>query len=125
MTSTPERIALPALLAGQGLFQAALACGAPWGAAAWGGTEPGRLPTNKRIASGAAAIVYLALAARSITALGHTPSMALAGLMALGTATNAASPSRWERFGWAPYTATIGCLAWRAAHQASASPLPC
>lgn len=33
-------------------FQLALAFGAPWGAAAWGGRHPGVLPTRYLVASG-------------------------------------------------------------------------
>jgi hypothetical protein len=45
------------------VFQAGLALGAPWGAAAWGGRNPGVLPRPLRIASGVAAVViYPAIA---------------------------------------------------------------
>src|SRR6188768_2016924 len=43
-------------------FQAALALGAPWGAAAWGGSHPGVLPAEQRISSALAVPVYAALA---------------------------------------------------------------
>ncbi|MCI0679398.1 MAG: hypothetical protein L0Z63_10210 [Actinobacteria bacterium] len=39
------------------LFQLALAAGAPWGVAAWGGRHPGVLPTRLRIASVVVALV--------------------------------------------------------------------
>ena len=39
------------------VFQLALAFGAPWGAAAWGGQHPGVLPTRLRIASAVVAVV--------------------------------------------------------------------
>lgn len=42
-------------------FQLALALGAPWGAAAWGGQNPGVLPQPLRIASAIAAIVVYPL----------------------------------------------------------------
>ncbi len=42
-------------------FQLALALGAPWGEAAWGGQNPGVLPRGLRIASGIAALVVYPL----------------------------------------------------------------
>ena len=43
-------------------FQASLAVGAPWGAAAFGGGHPGVLPTSLRGTSAAAVVVYSGLA---------------------------------------------------------------
>jgi len=44
------------------LFQIALAAGVPWGEFAWGGSHPGTLPRQLRIASGASVAVLLVLA---------------------------------------------------------------
>src|SRR5918997_1038494 len=44
-------------------FQAALAAGAPWGAAAYGGAHSGVLPESLRTSSSVAAAVYLLFAA--------------------------------------------------------------
>ena len=55
------------LLSGMAGFQIALAAGAPWGAAAWGGASPGVLPRGLRVSSAGSGLVYvlLAVAARS------------------------------------------------------------
>ena len=45
------------------IFQLGLALGAPWGKAAWGGQNPGVLPTGLRVASGLAAVVVYPLIA--------------------------------------------------------------
>ena len=45
-------------MAGVALFQLALALGAPLGRAAWGGTHVGTLPTELRVASGVAVLVW-------------------------------------------------------------------
>jgi hypothetical protein len=98
-------------------FQAALALGAPWGAAAWGGRHPGVLPTGLRIASTIAAIaVYpliigIVLASADLIDVDWLPAGAgamwlLTGVFALGVLANGASPSRVERM-WAPVSAVI------------------
>ena len=87
------------LLASVGAFEVALAAGAPWGSAAWGGAHPGVLPTNLRAASGVAAVVYggLAFLAGS-DVLGATARRRVLGsasaIMVVGTLLNLASPSR-------------------------------
>ena len=48
-------VAATAGLAVVAAFQVALAAGAPWGRAAWGGQHQGRLPARLRIASAVAA----------------------------------------------------------------------
>ena len=40
------------------VFQAALALGAPWGRATWGGQHPGTLPRHLRMASAANILVF-------------------------------------------------------------------
>jgi hypothetical protein len=95
------------------VFQAALALGAPWGAAAWGGGNPGVLPRPLRIASAVAALVVypllivVVLAAAGIIDDGWMPidpgaaMWALAILLGLGAVANAISRSPIERV-WAP-----------------------
>jgi len=96
-------------------FQAGLTLGAPLGAAAMGGTNPGTLPHDLRFVTGIATLVWLLAAlvvlARGGRALAPVPSgvaragtWALVGLLGLGTLMNFASSSPWERFGWGPFT---------------------
>lgn len=99
-------------------FQFALALGAPWGRAAWGGRAEGRLPSNLRIASGVAGVAWLFAAA---IVLGRADllstglpdgvvrwgSWALVGLLAIGTVMNLASRSRLERAIWTPVCAAL------------------
>ncbi len=100
------------------VFQLALALGAPLGAAAWGGRNPGVLPTRLRVASGVAAVVIYPLVALVILASaglihadwlpirGAGAMWALAALLAVGALANLASRSRVERI-WAPVAGTI------------------
>ena len=100
------------------VFQAALALGAPWGSAAWGGRNPGVLPLNLRIASGVAAlviypiIVLLVLAAAGLIGAEWVPvdrtivMWVLAGFLALGALANFASRSPIERL-WGPVALAI------------------
>jgi hypothetical protein len=93
-------------------FQLALAAGAPLGAAAWGGQNPGVLSGRLRIASAfVALIVYPMMLAVILAAAGLIdddwlpidPAIAcwiLAGFFALGTLVNALSRSPAERI-WA------------------------
>jgi hypothetical protein len=101
-------------------FQVALVLGAPLGHAAWGGQHR-RLPSHLRVGSAIAVVVWLV--ATSIV-LGHAgfgvPSppesvrrwaiWVVVGLLAVGTLMNAASPSRWERFVWAPVSFALAVL---------------
>jgi hypothetical protein len=99
--------------AGLAVFQAALAAGAPWGHAAWGG-ENADLSTAQQTASAVAAVVYLAAAlivlcrggviwrARSNGALFRWGTWFFAVAMALGALPNFASQSRWETFALGP-----------------------
>ena len=96
-----------AVLGVAGLFQLALAAGAPWGAAAWGGTHPGVLPVRYRIGSVVAAVVVYPVVAlyvldgAGVVEVGMPASRlvlgGLTGLFMLGAVANAASPSRVER----------------------------
>ena len=111
------------LIGAVALFQFGLALGAPWGAAARGGRNPGRLPVRLRWAS-AAAIVLLGLigwviaAAAGLVQTSPIPSEWLSpatwvatGYFALGTVMNAVSRSAVERW-WAPVAlATAICSA--------------
>lgn len=111
-----RRVALT-LLAGVGAFQLALAAGAPWGAAAWGGQAPGVLPTSLRVASAGSLLVYTGLAAVVATdRLGSTTRRRLLTgaslLMVLGAVANLATPSPVERV-WAPVAATLAVMLWR------------
>jgi hypothetical protein len=93
-------------------FQLALALGAPLGAAAWGGQNPGVLPGRLRVASAfVALVVYPVILAAILAAAGLIgddwlpidPAIAcwiLAGFFALGALVNALSRSPAERI-WA------------------------
>ena len=105
------------LLAIVALFQLALALGAPFGSAAWGGGHDGVLPRRLRVASGFAALVvyplialYVLSSAGSIEVpwlpTGATGMWVLAGLFTLGGIANLASRSKIER-AWAPVSLTI------------------
>lgn len=119
-------LAAIALLAVITVFQIALALGAPWGAAAWGGKHPGVLPRKLRLASGiVAVVVYPLLAMIILAAAGKMPIelpfderialWVLAGFFALGALANLASRSRVERR-WAPVAAGLAiCCALLAA----------
>ena len=109
-------------------FQAALTLGAPWGAAAQGGTNPGRLPGDLRLASGIAALVFLfaalakgaragALDLAALTDEAHLPPVVvrigtwvIVVLLGVGVLINVASSSPWERYGWAPFTLVLFVL---------------
>jgi hypothetical protein len=106
------------LLAVVAVFQIALALGAPWGAAAWGGGHPGVLPARYRIASAVvgllaypaigAAILASAgsVAADGVPGTGAAGMWILAALFTLGAISNFASRSKWERI-WGPVSLVI------------------
>lgn len=99
-------------------FQLALALGAPWGAAAWGGQNLGVLPARLRIASGVVAVVIyplviaLVLASAGIIGDEWLPAdgtlimWGLVGLLGVGALMNFASRSRPERT-WGAIALTI------------------
>lgn len=102
-------------------FQVALAFGAPWGRAAWGGANEGRLPRNLRIASAVAAVAWILLGSLIFERAGHeliplpftVPNWvpwALFGLSLLGAVMNLASKSRLERVIWSPVAAVLALL---------------
>jgi hypothetical protein len=106
-----------AIVAGVGfvvlaIFQAALAFGAPFGRAAWGGTLA-RLPVRLRVASATAVPLWLlaALVLLGRSEFRSTPvhgafarwgTLVLIGLLAMSALANLFSRSPWERFVWGP-----------------------
>lgn len=116
-----ERRAAAVLLAGIATFQVALAAGAPWGRLAWGGTHEGTLPPGLRVGSGVAALVWGAAAVAVAAERPRDPRVrrrvlrGIGGVCAVGAALNLASPSTAERALWAPVSAAVAVLAWRAA----------
>ena len=114
----PAAILAVVLLVAITAFQLALAFGAPWGAAAWGGQSPGVLPTRLRIASGVVAVlvypltIALVLASAGVIDDGWLPvdgtliMWVLAGLLGVGALMNFASRSRPER-SWGAVALTI------------------
>jgi hypothetical protein len=118
-------VTIAAVLAAAGfvgiaVFQLALALGAPLGRAAWGGANA-VLPMRLRRASAVAAVVWAAAAVLILARAGllalPLPDVALSvgvwvlvALSVVGALVNLASSSPWERFGWAPYAATLAVL---------------
>ncbi len=109
-------------------FELALAAGAPWGSAAYGGGDPGRLSTELRIGSVfvagfwlLAALTALARGGVAASPIPHAFSRravwGLTVLLAAGAVMNAASSSPWERFGWAPFIVGLTVLSWRLARS--------
>lgn len=98
------------------IFQIALALGAPAGAAAWGGSHPGVLPTRLRVASAVVGVFFyppialLVLDSGGVIDIGWDVSplwlWVLTGLFLLGTLANAASKSKVERI-WAPVSLVL------------------
>jgi hypothetical protein len=115
------------------LFQLALAAGAPWGAAAYGGRaalDDGRLPPRYRVASACTAVIlagalWLVLAAGAV--ISPTPiaenvlgvgAWVLVGLFALNTVGNLAGRHPVERWAAGGITAVLTILcAWIAAKR--------
>lgn len=103
------------------IFQAALAAGAPWGSAAYGGQNPGVLPQRLRVSSAVAAVVWAAVAlciarAAGIPVWAPIPDVALpvvvwvvVGLSAVAVVLNTITRSRLERAIWLPVS--LGLLA--------------
>jgi len=116
-----ERAAASLLLVGITAFQVSLAAGAPWGRLAWGGSHDGVLPTELRAASSGAAVLWGAVTvavASSRPPSARAQSVLLRGVCVVstaGAALNLASPSPAERGIWAPVSAAVAVLTWRAA----------
>jgi hypothetical protein len=115
------------------VFQAALAVGAPWGDAAWGG-ESAQLSTGQRVASALAAIVYagatlivlvrggIAWRSRMHAAVFRWGTWFFAAAMALGAVPNFASESRWENVVFGPLALVLAGLCTVVARSAAADP---
>jgi len=98
------------------VFQLALALGAPAGAAAWGGSHPGVLPTRLRVASGFVAVFCYPVVAIELLYVADVVDFGwdvsqlwiwvLAGLFVLGALANFASRSRIERI-WGPVSLVL------------------
>ena len=99
------------------VFQAVLALGAPLGAAAWGGRDPGVLPAGFRVASGVAAlliypgIITIVLNASGLIDIDWLPANTgtmwfLVAIFTVGSVANLMSQSESERI-WAPVSAAI------------------
>ena len=121
---TPRRRTAMAAAAGFSIiamFQAALALGAPWGSASWGGSHEGQLPSELRIGSAFAVGVW-ALAVLIVLKRGgfRIPFIALrlarhgtwifAALSLLGALPQFASSSNWERFMWGPLALALAVM---------------
>jgi len=101
-------------------FQLALAVGAPFGRASFGGADAGTLPVDLRLVSAFATVAWVIAALHALSRGGLTRRFSrlgnrritwvLAGVTAVGALMNAASSSPWERFGWAPFTLTLAIL---------------
>lgn len=98
------------------VFQLALALGAPWGRAAYGGQNTGVLPMQFRVASAVAVVVWAALALVVVRRAG-LPVWAplpvawlpvavwiVVGLLVIAVVMNAITPSGLERAIWLPFT---------------------
>jgi hypothetical protein len=101
-------------------FQVALALGAPWGRAAWGGAHE-RLPNGLRVASSFAGVLWLVAALVVVSgggydwspvpvSVGRWGTWVLFGLLVLGTLMNLASRSKLERLIQAPIAAVLSIL---------------
>jgi hypothetical protein len=106
--------------AGIAVFQVALAAGAPWGHAAWGGANA-NLSRAQRTASTAAVLCYAAAAlivlgragiwrAGSMRTLLRWATWILAAAMGIGAVLNFASQSRWENLVWGPTALLLAIL---------------
>ena len=136
MTGSVHLARLAAALASIGfaviaVFQAALAAGAPWGHAAWGG-EGAHLSAGQRMASAIAAMIYVAATLivlcragiiwpeRSNAALSRWGTWFLAVAMAVGAVPNFASQSRWENVIFGPLALVLAALCIVVARAATA-----
>ncbi len=129
MPRRSERGLLAGLLAGTAAFQVAVAAGAPLGEWSWGGANDGTLPTEPRVASGVAAVVWGAAAVAVATdrpraqAAHRGVRLGLALVSTLGAVVNLASPSLPERLVWVPVTSAVAVLAWRAVRADATEPV--
>lgn len=108
------------VIAGLGVFQLALAAGAPLGRFAWGGAQA-RLPTGLRIGSLVSLLIYgacaaviadrAALADVMDDATSGVGAWIVAGFLALGVVMNAISRSAPERFTMTPVALALSVSA--------------
>jgi hypothetical protein len=109
-----------AVIAMLGVFQLALAAGAPWGRLAWGGGHD-RLPPALRIGSLLSVAIYAIFATIVLERAGvirilpspeiaHIGTWVIAGYLALGVVMNAISRSKPERLVMTP-VALVLCVA--------------
>jgi hypothetical protein len=122
-------------LAGIGLFQAALALGAPWGHAAWGGADA-QLATPQRVGSGIAVVVW-SLAALVVLecaglrrgskphALARRGTWLIATVCGVSALANFASQSTYENVVFGPLALVLavlcGVVAWSAGRRSGSS----
>lgn len=95
-----------------GVFQVALAAGAPWGRFVWGGQHAGVLPTRFRVGSALSPLLYAAFALVVLDRAGELDvvgdgaarvlTWAVFAFMAFGVVLNGISRSRHERFTMTP-----------------------
>ena len=111
-------VGVAVLLLGLVLFQIALAAGAPWGLAAYGGRSA-ELPIELRVASGVAAVVWtvaalVVLRRGGVTGWAPMPDAWLAvavwvlvGLAVVAVVMNAITPCALERAIWLPFSVLL------------------
>lgn len=114
-----ERTVTAVGLGGLAVFQLALAMGAPWGRASYGGAHPGVLPHKFRVVSVGAALLYSGLtltvaSQRTPLQLRWHVLTGVASLMGVGAVVNGISRSGPERAIWTPISALLALSAWRA-----------
>ncbi|MGL5931022.1 MAG: hypothetical protein ACRCY8_18980 [Dermatophilaceae bacterium] len=114
-----DRVVLTTCLTGLAAFQAALAAGAPWGAAAYGGAHEGVVPAHLRATSAIATVIWGAAAVavhrelpRSVTGR-RVLLRSLTVVFGVGAVVNLASPSLPERMLWAPVGLVAAGTSWR------------
>lgn len=107
---------LVVVVCGVAVFQLCLACGAPWGAYAFGGAHPGKLPLRYRVTSAFSLIIYGFQGAVFASMADLIPTWLPEALVtwilwmfvaffALGTVMNGISRSKRERYLWTPIVA--------------------
>lgn len=118
--SAAAAIGFVALVAVLGVFQIALAAGAPWGLYAWGGQHPGVLPTRLRVGSALSVLIYGVMAVFMLDRAGvvdwlpdgvsHVGVWIVFGYSVLGTLMNLVSRSTKERAVMTPVAAVLAVL---------------
>jgi len=119
MLSQPAALVFSVTIGLLGVFQLALAAGAPWGRLAWGGGHE-RLPAAYRVGSLVSILIYavfatIVLERAGLIAVLPSPEIArvgawiIAGYMTLGIVMNAISRSLPERFVMTP-VAILLCI---------------